>query len=192
MEFEPDIEALKRGDEKAYQHVFDAFGSRVYNTALGFLGQREEAEDVTQEVFVQVFESITSFRGDSSLSTWIYRIAVNKSLEKIRRERKKSKWALAGFFSGKVKENEIVPDFEHPGIVLEKQEVANELYNAISQLPDNQRSAFTLHKLEQMSYAEISDVLGVSLSAVESLMHRARQNLKKTLEDFYEQQKYST
>ena len=75
-----------------------------------------------------------------------------------------------------------LPDFHHPGISLEKKEDAARLFKAIKQLPDNQKTAFTLHKLEDLSYKEVSDVMNTSVAAVESLMHRARQNLRKILE----------
>jgi RNA polymerase sigma-70 factor (ECF subfamily) len=76
-----------------------------------------------------------------------------------------------------------LPDFHHPGVALDKKENAARLFKAISQLPDNQKTAFTLHKLEDLSYQEVSDVMKTSVSAVESLMHRAKQNLRKILEN---------
>jgi len=75
-----------------------------------------------------------------------------------------------------------VPDFNHPGVELDRKENAAKLFNAIAQLPENQKIAFTLHKLEDLSYQEVSDIMQTSLPAVESLMHRAKQNLRKILE----------
>jgi RNA polymerase sigma-70 factor (ECF subfamily) len=75
-----------------------------------------------------------------------------------------------------------LPDFNHPGVALEKKEDAARLFKAISQLPDSQKTAFTLHKLEDLSYKEVSEVMKTSVPAVESLMHRAKQNLRKILE----------
>jgi RNA polymerase sigma-70 factor (ECF subfamily) len=75
-----------------------------------------------------------------------------------------------------------IPDFNHPGVALEKKENAAKLFKAIAQLPENQKVAFTLHKLEDLSYQEVSDVMKTSIPAVESLMHRAKQNLRKILE----------
>ena len=75
-----------------------------------------------------------------------------------------------------------LPDFNHPGVALDRKESAARLFKAIAQLPDNQKTAFTLHKLEDLSYLEVSDVMQTSVPAVESLMHRAKQNLRKILE----------
>jgi RNA polymerase sigma factor (sigma-70 family) len=159
----------------------------VYNTVLGVVQQPEEAEDVTQEVFIQVFESIGQFKGDSKLSTWLYRIAVTKSLDHLRKKKRKKRFAFLQSLFG-VNEEEVRqdPDFHHPGVALENKEKAAVLFKAIDKLPENQKAAFTLHKLEGLSYQEVAEVLETSVSSVESLMHRAKGNLRKLLEDYYQ------
>lgn len=186
---EPDcISELKSGDPVTFRAVVDHFRDRVFNTALSLSHNREDAEDISQEVFVEVFQSIGQFRGDSKLSTWIYRITVQKSLEHIRtRNRQKRTGILLSIFG---KEN-MVPvaassPFYHPGVKLENKERAAVLFAAISRLPVNQRTAFTLHKVESLSYAEITEIMGITLSSVESLMFRAKQNLQTLLADYYE------
>jgi len=159
----------------------------VYNTAIGILQNAEDAEDVAQEVFVQVYESIRSFKAESKFSTWLYRITVSKALDHLRRKKRKKRFAYVQSLIGANNQTIIEkPDFNHPGIKLDNKERAALLFKAIGQLPENQKIAFTLHKLEGLSYQEISEVMKTSVSSVESLMHRAKNNLKKWLTRHYE------
>lgn len=161
----------------------------VYNTAIGIVQNAEDAEDVAQEVFVQVYQSVHSFKGESKFSTWLYRIAITKSLDHERKKkRKKRSGILRSIFGGGEEELIEVPDFHHPGVQAENKERANVLFKAISKLPENQRVAFTLNKLEGLSYQEISEVMGNTVSSVESLLHRAKNNLKNLLSDYYTSQ----
>ena len=180
------IEQLKKGDETAFKTIVETWQNMVYNTAIGIVQNAEDAEDITQEVFVQVYQSISSFKGDSKFSTWLYRIAVTKSLDHERRKKRKKRFAFVRSLFGE--ENEIVvhpPDFHHPGVSMDKKEDAATLFEAINNLPENQRIAFTLHKVEGLSYQEVSEVMKTTVSSVESLMHRAKNNLQKKLEDYY-------
>lgn len=183
------IERLKQGEQSAYQELLNLYADRVFNTTLGLMQNREDAEDITQEVFTEVFLSIRNFRGQSKLSTWIYRIAVTKSLEEIRaRERGKRKGILISLFGREdqvnVSNNE---PFHHPGVSLENKELSAVLFAAIRKLPINQRTAFTLSKLENLNYSELAEVMNVSVSSVESLLFRAKQNLRQMLGNYYEQ-----
>lgn len=177
------IQGLKAGDEAAFKFMVDTYQDRVYNTALGIVQNAEDAEDVAQEVFIQVYRSIQQFKGESKLSTWLYRIATTRSLDLLRSRKSKKRFGFIQRLFGE--ENQPlyeIPDFNHPGVALDKKENAATLFKAISQLPENQKTAFTLHKLEDLSYQEVSEVMQTSVAAVESLMHRAKQNLKKILE----------
>ncbi len=181
------IEKLKQGDEAAFKQIVEAWQNMVYNTALGILQNAEDAEDVAQEVFVQVYESIKTFKAESKLSTWLYRITVSKALDHLRRKKRKKRFAYVQSLFGA--DNETIvekPDFHHPGVTLDNKERAAVLFKAINQLPENQKIAFTLHKLEGLSYREISDAMKTSVSSVESLIHRAKNNLKKWLAGHYE------
>lgn len=156
---------------------------RVYNTALGIVQNAEDAEDVAQEVFIQVFRSIHNFKGEAKLSTWLYRIATTRALDHLRSKKSKKRAGLIQRLFGENNEPVYeIPDFNHPGVALDKKENAAKLFKAIAQLPENQKIAFTLHKLEDLSYQEVSEVMKTSVPAVESLMHRAKQNLRKVLE----------
>ena len=185
------IEQLKQGDESAFKFIVDTWKDMVYNTALSIVQQSEEAEDVTQEVFVQVYQSVQGFKGDSKFSTWLYRITLSKAMDHERRKKRKKRFGFVKSLFGE--NNEAVvdpPDFHHPGVVLDNKEKSAILFKAVDKLPENQRIAFVLNKVEGLSYQEISDVMETTVSAVESLMHRAKSNLRKELETFYKQTKH--
>ena len=182
------IEPLQRGSEDAFKQLVELYQDKVYNTVLGFLHSPEDAEDVAQEVFIEVFNAIGKFRGEAKLSTWIYRIAVNKSLEYIRKQKRQKRFAFfTNIFDLSESKKLQVTDFEHPGVKLEHKENAKVLLAAIGRLPENQKIAFTLHKVEGLSYQEVCKVMQLSLSSVESLMFRAKKNLEKMLSNFYKE-----
>jgi RNA polymerase sigma-70 factor (ECF subfamily) len=180
---------LKKNDEKAFQLLVDSFSKKVYNTCVGMLQNMEDAQDVTQEIFIIIHVNIHQFKEESSLSTWIYRISINKCLEFIRKKnRKKRLGVFKSIFS--IEEELAIEnhsDFMHPGIQLENQERAKILFKAIELLPENQRTAYVLHKIEQVSYNDIAEIMELSLSAVESLLFRAKLNLKKHLTTYYKE-----
>ena len=182
------IQQLRAGDELAFKSLVTNYQDMVYNTALGIVQNSEDAEDVTQEVFIQVYRSIDQFKGDARLSTWIYRITTTKALDHIRSRRRKKRFAFITSLFGPNDELVHEPvDFQHPGVALDRKEQAALLFRMIEQLPENQKVAFTLHKTEDLSYQEIAEIMKLSVSAVESLLFRARQNLRKLLEKHYQQ-----
>ena len=182
------IQQLRAGNELAFKSLVENYQDLVYNTALGVVQNSEDAEDVAQEVFIQVYRSIDQFKGDARLSTWIYRITTTKALDHIRSRRRKKRFAFITSLFGPNDELIHEPvDFQHPGVTLDRKEQAALLFRMIDQLPENQKVAFTLHKTEELSYQEIADVMKLSVSAVESLLFRARQNLRKLLEKYYQQ-----
>ena len=192
MHDEAIIKRLAAKDEKTFQELVQSFRKHVYLTCLGFVQDEDDAEDVTQEVFIEVFRSVEKFRGDSKLSTWIYRIAVNKSLNYLRKHKKtRSFLSLDQLFhlphSNHETSKSYEPSIEDKGI--EKKELSHVLEKAIHSLPSNQQIAFTLSKYDELPYQEIADVMNVSLSAVESLIHRAKLNLQKKLIN-YRKDKY--
>ncbi|MBL0103586.1 MAG: RNA polymerase sigma factor [Bacteroidetes bacterium] len=178
---------LKNGNENAYRELFKIHGSRIYNTILGIVQNREDAEDLTQEVLVIIHQSISRFEGNSKLSTWIYRISVTSSLDFLRKKKRKKRFAWLKSIDEESHDGLSIdiPHFDHPGVKLENKEKAAILFHAIGKLPENQKTAFILSKVEGLSYQEITEVMNLSLSSVESLLFRARQNLKKLL-TYYE------
>ena len=181
------IKQLKEGNESAFKIIVEKWQDMVFNTCMGLVQDANDAEDVAQEVFIQVYESVEQFKGESKFSTWLYRIAVTKSLDHLRKKKRKKRFAFLQSLFG-VNEEEVIqdPEFHHPGVKLENKEQAAVLFKAISKLPDNQKAAFTLHKLEGLSYQEVAEALSTTVSSVESLMHRAKGNLRKILTDYYQ------
>ncbi|MBZ0243260.1 MAG: RNA polymerase sigma factor [Bacteroidales bacterium] len=180
------VQGLKDKDPAAWQKLVEQHQLLVYNVCNGFLHNAHDAEDLSQDIFIEVFNNAHKFRGDAKISTWLYRIAVNRSLNFIRNSRKRRFWkeidALFGL-SAAQNSTAFVPSVETAP--METSEQRSMLDNAISQLPKNQRIAFTLNKIEELPYAEVAEIMELSLSAIESLIYRARQNLRKKLKDYY-------
>ena len=184
------IQQLQQGMEYAFTQLVEAYQHLVYNTVLSMLQNKEEAEDVSQEVFIQVYQSIKQFKGESKLSTWLYRIAITKSLDWQRRKGRKKRFAFVeGLFGVDDSIKHDPPEFNHPGVAMENKEQAAMLFKAIKQLPDNQKVAFTLNKIEGLSYQEVATVMQVTEASVEAFLHRAKQNLRKELGDYYNKHK---
>lgn len=182
------IQKLKTGSEQAFKQLVENYQKMVVNTCFAMVHDLHDAEDIAQEVFIEVYRSIHKFRADAKLSTWLYRIAVNRSLNFIR-DNKKRKWFQSFEDSVEAKKRELqnmtAVNSDQPGFVLENQQRAILLREAIDSLPQNQKVAFTLSKYEELSYNEISDVMDLSVSSVESLLHRAKKNLQKKLYKCY-------
>src|ERR1019366_4342198 len=161
------IELLKKKDRAAFKSIVETWQDMVYNTAVGILQNAEDAEDVTQETFMQAFESGSSFKGESKFSTWLYRITVSKAMDHIRKKKRKKRFAFIQSLYGKEDKPVIdPPDFFHPGVNKENAAV---LFKAMKQLPPNQNTAFVLNKVEGLSYLEIADILKITDSAVDAL-----------------------
>lgn len=188
MEDKQFLTDLKEQKQSAYSRLLDEYQGKVFNTCLSFVPNTEDAEDIAQEVFVEVYNSIKKFKGDSKLSTWIYRISVNKSLEFIRKKSTKKRFGFMQSITGgdiPVDKTSYFTEFNHPGIQLENKEKSELLFNAINKLPEAQKVVFTLHKVDGMSYKEVSEVTEKSVSSIESLLFRAKKNLQKILTEYY-------
>lgn len=180
------IELVKQRDRAAFKTLVDTWQDMVYNTSIGILQNAHDAEDVAQEVFTKVYESIESFKGESKFSTWLYRITLSKATDHIRKKNRKKRFAFIQSLYGKNDEQVIdPPDFYHPGISLENKENAAVLFKAIDQLPATQKNAFVLNKIENLSYREIAEVLNSSEAAVDALLQRAKDKLRKILRNYY-------
>jgi RNA polymerase sigma factor (sigma-70 family) len=169
-----------------FQEIYETYKSKVFNTVIGYLQNQEDAEETTQDVFVEIHRSIHTFEGKSSLSTWIYRISINKSLDFIKSKKRKKRFAyVSSLFNSEGDLQYDAPNFHHPGVLLENKEKSVILFKAINTLPENQKTAFILSKVEGLNYVEISEVMQNTVSSVESLLFRAKQNLQKELSNFY-------
>lgn len=180
------IDLLKQKDREAFKIIVEQYKDMVFNTATGLLQNEEDAEDIAQEVFIQVYESINDFKEVSKFSTWIYRITYTKCLDFIRKKKRKKRFAwIQGLYGENDDEVIDAPDFFHPGVKMENKEDAAILFKAIEKLPEKQKAAFVLNKVENLSYAEIAQIMGTTTLAVDSLFQRSKNNLRKDLSEFY-------
>lgn len=180
---------LFTANEKAFRDFIKEHQPRVYNTALNILQNTEDAEEITQDVFVEAYNKAHTFKGQSQVSTWLYRITTNKCIDLIRSKKRKKRFAfLTQLFHESGEPISDAGDFVHPGVVAENKEKAAVLYKAINQLPETQKVAFLLSETDGLSYGEISEILGTSVSSIESLLFRARKNLRKILADYYKKE----
>jgi RNA polymerase sigma-70 factor (ECF subfamily) len=167
-----------------FGQIVNRWQDMVYNTALSIVQQEQDAEDITQEVFVKVYEQIKNFRQESQFSTWIYRITINAALD-VEKKKKNAKHGglIKRMFS--ISEKEEPAHFNHPGVLMDKKEQASVLFKALKNLPQKQRLVFTLKKMEGLSNNSIAEIMKSSPTAVESLLARALLNLRKLLADYY-------
>lgn len=170
------IRSILNGHTDDFTFLVKAHEAAVFRIVMGFVHHKEDAEDITQEVFVKAFQSLDSFAGRSSFSTWLYRIAIHTSLNELKKRKRKRIWSMAldllQFPSGnKDPEQELTGKSE--------QEL---IRKAIDTLPGKQRMAFILSRYEELTQREVAQIMELSDGAVEQLLIRARENLKKKLQ----------
>lgn len=173
-------------DREAMKCLVDGYRHKVIKTAYYYLGNMEDAEDLAQEIFLEVVEGMKKFRRQSSMSTWIYRITVNRSLNALKKKKRMKSLFLTDHrigddpgTSGRVEWP------EQPEKALAEAEQRRLLKEALAALPTRQRTVFILGKYEGLSYKEIAAITGFSHSSVESLMHRAGKNIQQKLERYF-------
>lgn len=180
--------AVSSGDQEAFRFLIGKYQDKVIRTSKGFVHSDADAEDIAQEVFIEIYQSISSFRGDSELSTWIYRVTVNKSLNFLKTA---SRRKIVSFFdlngSGRQEsdKNPAAPPESSPDDGMVRSDQADAVKKALDSLPANQRTAFVLSKYEDLSYREIAEIMKITIPSVESIIFRAKQNLRKRLYRFY-------
>lgn len=179
------ISRLRLGEEPAFKLLVENYQDRVYYCVLNILHNASEAEDTAQETFIQVFESISGFKEESSLATWIYRIAVRKALEKIRKQKNRQRLHSLVPWWMPTEEKSTDAAYLNPGIGNEDKEKATIIFKAVGALPNNQRIAFTLIRVQGLKHEEASEIMQLSIKAIESLLSRAKENLKNKLKQYY-------
>lgn len=184
------IQRLKDGDRTAFDKLVAEYKNSLLNVCYGYVKNADEAEDLTQEVFVEVYKTIQNFKEESSLYTWMYRIAISKSLDELKKRKAVKR---AAFFEKRVQGESAELEMkltasDHPDPeekLLQKQQRV--FINAcLNELPDTQKTAFVLSQQDGISYKEIADIMDKSLSSIESLVHRSKQNLRKIMKNKYE------
>jgi len=166
-----------------FEHVFHAYKENVFNLALQYTQQVEDAEEIMQDVFLKVHEKYHQFREESALSTWIYKITVNQSLDFLKAKKARKRWFL--FRQNQAEDvnwEQSSVEMNHPGVLLEYKERTEQIFQAINQLPDSQKTVLILLKIEGLSQKEVAAIMEKSEKGVESLFQRAKANLKNLLE----------
>ena len=171
------LEQCRQGDIHAFETLFRKYQTYVYNVSLGMLGNGEDAADITQETFLRLHRNLNSFRGDSSFSTWLYRVAVNLCITELRR-RGRSRFQFLDDVNHEEDPHvfdEIVPGPEEK---IAAEEDARVVHRVLRTLPPDYRAVMVLRHFQQLAYEEIAEVLGLSLSQVKTRLFRARKMFK--------------
>ena len=171
------IAACQQGDPRAFREVFEFYKDRIYALCRYMSGDADDAEDLTQEVFVSAFRNIGTFRADAAFGTWLYRIAANRCTAELR----KQKPALRSF--EEMQEADVAPpaDTPNPEDLMVRKELSDRVEAAVAALPENLRLLFVLGTLEGMRYREIGEIAGCSEDAVKMRIHRARKRVRDAL-----------
>jgi RNA polymerase sigma-70 factor (ECF subfamily) len=182
------IDRLKERDEQAFNEIVRLYGDKVFSLVYRMIGSRAEADDIAQEVFITVFKTIETFRGEAKFSTWLLRIAANQSKNRLKylARRATEPEELDG---GGAREASSVPhvvplsgQVDGPDVLAEAAELDSLLQRGIEQLDEEQRLLVILRDVEEMSYQEIGEITGLPEGTIKSRLHRARMALKEWLD----------
>ncbi len=186
------IERCRRRDQAAFDEIVVRYKQRIYNYLYRMLSDPHEAEDLTQDVFVRMFLALDTFRSQSSLQTWLFRIAGNLCIDHFRRDKKRRAHAYSldepapggDGGEGAAPAREIADTTYEPHRQLERQELSGQIQAALSRLPEKLRAVIILYDLDGMSYEEIAMLLGCPLGTVKSRLFNARLQLRQQLGDY--------
>ena len=174
------ITSFQAGDERAFDILYERHHRSVLNVAYRLLGDRDSAEDVAQDVFVKLYQSPKTYRLTARFTTWLYRVTYNACIDQMRKRKRSNSVALED------SSERVVDPAALPETQAESNELAREVMSALAILPENQRIAVVLQMYEGLSYQQIADVMRTSVSAIESLLFRAKQTLKERLSSYVE------
>ncbi len=176
------VQRAKNGDQAAFAQLVTAYEGKIYNLALRYLGNQEDAMDASQEVFLRMFRFLDGFQEDSTFSTWLYRIGVNVCKDLLSRRTKRAEQPLEFPDEEEYSRPVDIPDDRYdPEQIIQKTELRQTLSDAISQLPEPQREMIILRDIHGLSYEEIAEALYLESGTVKSRLFRARENLRKKL-----------
>jgi RNA polymerase sigma-70 factor (ECF subfamily) len=180
------IKAAQQGDIQAFERIVLTYQHKVFNLAYRFLGEREEAEDLTQEVFINVFRHLNRFRGKSQFSTWVYQVTMNHCRNRLKYLKRRHHHGTESLDTplrtaeGEL-ERELPDEADVPDQVLHRQEVQSLVQAALSELREDYREVIVLRDIQELSYQEVSEVLDLPEGTIKSRLHRARLELKDIL-----------
>jgi RNA polymerase sigma-70 factor (ECF subfamily) len=184
---------VKQGDAEAFEELVEKYKRPVLNLVYRMIGDPTEAEDLAQNVFVQVFKSADRYRVSAKFSTWLFTIARNLCLNEIRRRKRHPADSLdAPTLNDEEPRQYQDQKTAAPGENLAESELISKIEEAVHDLPENQRTALLLFRDRELAYEDISEVIGCSLSATKSLIHRARETLKARLKPYLKKGEWQT
>ncbi|MFZ2654359.1 MAG: sigma-70 family RNA polymerase sigma factor [Victivallales bacterium] len=182
------VKGFMSGSESAYDELVRKYSVHMYNVAFGLLGSHEDAEEVVQDGFVKAYSNLKTFRGDSTFSTWLYRIVVNLARNKYHWNRRRGSGQNISISEnrsvddeGKERDLDIPDTSSAPGREIESSEEDERIMNAINGLPDALKEVIVLRHIKDMSYEEISKITGANIGTVKSRISRARETLSEIL-----------
>ena len=182
------IHAFRQGDETAFEELVRRYQRAVSNVIYLTLGDRQEVEDLTQEVFIRAYRSLSRFDENAKLYSWLYRIAVNLCIDEVRRKKIRKTISLNLMTESALERERKSKDSHSPATAeLLKAENSDVILKALKKLSPAYRSALVLREYENMAYEDIADSLGVSVQAVKSRIFRARQEMRELLKDYFEE-----
>lgn len=181
------IEKVKKGGFEAFERIVTKYEARIYSHCVKFLNNQEDAEDVLQETFLQVYRSLNSFRGDSAFSTWLFKIATNGCLMRLRKRKKVDLVSIDKpmEFDGSMVQREIVDWSKNPALMSGNDDLRATLDRVIANLPEDKRIVFLMKDVEGFSNVEIGQILDMTVAAVKSRLHRARLILREELTGYF-------
>jgi len=179
-------EEFLAGDRRAFEFLFDKYRERVYGIAYRFVHDKEDALEITQEVFLRVHQGLAGFKTDAKFFTWLYRIAVNRSIDfaRARRTRRMVELDAGEAEGGSLADTLAHPASEDPADLAQKKELAAKVSSAVETLSPKHRAVFVLHSMENLSYKEIAEVVGCSIGTVMSRLFYARKKLQRQLAEY--------
>jgi RNA polymerase sigma-70 factor, ECF subfamily len=170
------------GDRSAFGTLVRKYQDRVYNVVYRLVGHVEDARDITQDAFINAYESLRRFQGDAQFYTWLYRIAINAAISKQRKRRETVSLQQGGAASHALPEPIDESHDHQPGDALERQEMEHRIHTALQNVSDEFRAVLVLRDLDGLKYEEIADALDLPIGTVRSRLHRARLELRAILE----------
>lgn len=181
------VERAKAGDTKAFEELVKKTKDKIYNLGLKFFGNKEDAADLLQETYIKAYESLPSFEGRSSFSTWLYRIATNFALMKLRKEKyKKISIDEIKKTADSTYNNIDISDWtNNPYFHYRNEELREILYSAINSLPPRYKTIFILHDIEGLSVEEVAKILSLSIPTTKTRIHRSRLYLREKLSEYF-------
>ncbi len=184
------IKGIIRNHDPSFRALIEKYKRLIFGSAYRIVRNTSDAEDICQEVFLEVFKSIHKLRNEDDLSGWLFKIAKNKSISLLRKRNPAKAYTAEDIHCSitQNKINKIYPEEDTPAMLMENDEARLVMFQAIDCLPDKQKRVLLMHKFEDYSQKEICEALNLSQASVESLIYRAKSNLRKSLYSYFKNQ----